>query len=125
MRVVQHQRELVQRRVAEAAAAQKRLQAELLIKAHREAGELQPALVHEQPAQGEIADEAALGRVQHASSLGLRTGVLEKLGVDTDIRIVSAHRTPDRLVAFAKGAADAGFKVIIAGAGAKRVAMYQ
>jgi 5-(carboxyamino)imidazole ribonucleotide mutase len=42
---------------------------------------------------------------------------LEKLGVDTDVRIVSAHRTPDRLVAFAKGAADEGFKVIIAGAG--------
>jgi 5-(carboxyamino)imidazole ribonucleotide mutase len=42
---------------------------------------------------------------------------LEKLGVAADVRIVSAHRTPDRLVAFAKGAADAGFKVIIAGAG--------
>ena len=34
-----------------------------------------------------------------------------------DARIVSAHRTPQRLVAFAQGAADAGFKVIIAGAG--------
>jgi 5-(carboxyamino)imidazole ribonucleotide mutase len=43
--------------------------------------------------------------------------VLEKLEVDTDVRIVSAHRTPDRLVAFAKGAAEEGFKVIIAGAG--------
>ena len=32
-------------------------------------------------------------------------------------RIVSAHRTPDRLVAFAKGAAGEGFKVVIAGAG--------
>ena len=32
-------------------------------------------------------------------------------------RIVSAHRTPDRLFAFAKGARAAGFKVIIAGAG--------
>ena len=32
-------------------------------------------------------------------------------------RIVSAHRTPDRLYAFAKGAKAAGFKVIIAGAG--------
>jgi 5-(carboxyamino)imidazole ribonucleotide mutase len=42
---------------------------------------------------------------------------LEKLGVEADVRIVSAHRTPDRLVAFAKGAADAGFKVVIAGAG--------
>jgi hypothetical protein len=42
---------------------------------------------------------------------------LDKLGVAYDARIVSAHRTPDRLVAFAKGAADEGFKVIIAGAG--------
>ena len=42
---------------------------------------------------------------------------LRKLGVEADVRIVSAHRTPDRLVAFAKGAADEGFKVIIAGAG--------
>ena len=43
--------------------------------------------------------------------------VLEKLGVAHECRIVSAHRTPDRLVAFAKGAADAGLQVIIAGAG--------
>lgn len=42
---------------------------------------------------------------------------LDKLGVAYDARIVSAHRTPDRLVAFAKQAADEGFKVIIAGAG--------
>ncbi len=42
---------------------------------------------------------------------------LDQLGVAHDVRIVSAHRTPDRLVAFAKGAAEAGFKVIIAGAG--------
>ena len=42
---------------------------------------------------------------------------LDELGVSSDARIVSAHRTPDRLVAFAKGARDAGFKVIIAGAG--------
>ena len=42
---------------------------------------------------------------------------LDTLGVAHDARIVSAHRTPDRLVAFAQGAADEGFKVIIAGAG--------
>ena len=42
---------------------------------------------------------------------------LETLGVAADARIVSAHRTPDRLVEFAKGAREAGFKVIIAGAG--------
>jgi 5-(carboxyamino)imidazole ribonucleotide mutase len=42
---------------------------------------------------------------------------LDALGVGYEARIVSAHRTPDRLYAFAKGARDAGFKVIIAGAG--------
>ena len=42
---------------------------------------------------------------------------LEALGVGYDALIVSAHRTPDRLVAFAKGAKAAGFKVVIAGAG--------
>ena len=43
--------------------------------------------------------------------------VLDRLGVAHDCRIVSAHRTPDRMVAFAKGAAEQGFRVIIAGAG--------
>ncbi len=43
--------------------------------------------------------------------------VLEKLGVAHDCRIVSAHRTPDRLVSFAKSAHLEGFKVVIAGAG--------
>ena len=42
---------------------------------------------------------------------------LEGLSVPHEARIVSAHRTPERLFAFAKGAADEGFKVIIAGAG--------
>ena len=42
---------------------------------------------------------------------------LDALGVPYDARIVSAHRTPDRLVAFAKGAVTAGFQVVIAGAG--------
>jgi 5-(carboxyamino)imidazole ribonucleotide mutase len=42
---------------------------------------------------------------------------LEALGVDYETRIVSAHRTPDRMADFARGAADAGLHVIIAGAG--------
>ena len=42
---------------------------------------------------------------------------LEALGISFDARIVSAHRTPDRLVAFAKGAKAEGFKVVIAAAG--------
>jgi 5-(carboxyamino)imidazole ribonucleotide mutase len=43
--------------------------------------------------------------------------VLTELSVPFETRIVSAHRTPDRLYAYAKGAAGRGLKVIIAGAG--------
>jgi 5-(carboxyamino)imidazole ribonucleotide mutase len=42
---------------------------------------------------------------------------LDALKIPHETRIVSAHRTPDRLYAFAKGAKAAGFKLIIAGAG--------
>jgi 5-(carboxyamino)imidazole ribonucleotide mutase len=42
---------------------------------------------------------------------------LEALDIGYEARIISAHRTPDRLVSFAKGARDEGFQVIIAGAG--------
>src|SRR3974390_1344236 len=42
---------------------------------------------------------------------------LDALQIGYQTRIVSAHRTPERLYAFAKGAKAAGFKVIIAGAG--------
>jgi 5-(carboxyamino)imidazole ribonucleotide mutase len=43
--------------------------------------------------------------------------VLATLGVAHDVKIISAHRTPDRLYDFAKGAKAAGYKIIIAGAG--------
>ncbi|GAA2833470.1 5-(carboxyamino)imidazole ribonucleotide mutase [Aminobacter aminovorans] len=49
--------------------------------------------------------------MRHAAEL------LEVLGIAFEARIVSAHRTPDRLYDFAKGAKAAGFRVIIAGAG--------
>jgi 5-(carboxyamino)imidazole ribonucleotide mutase len=42
---------------------------------------------------------------------------LDTLGIGHDARIISAHRTPDRLYAFAKSAKAEGFKVVIAGAG--------
>jgi 5-(carboxyamino)imidazole ribonucleotide mutase len=42
---------------------------------------------------------------------------LQALGVAYDAKVVSAHRTPERMYAFAKGAQAAGYKVIIAGAG--------
>ena len=43
--------------------------------------------------------------------------VLDELEVPSDVRIVSAHRTPDRMADFAKGAEGAGLQVVIAGAG--------
>lgn len=43
--------------------------------------------------------------------------VMDALGVSYDAKVVSAHRTPDRLYDFAKGAKDNGLHVIIAGAG--------
>ena len=43
--------------------------------------------------------------------------ILEQLGISHDVQIVSAHRTPDRLVGYAKSAAERGLKAIIAGAG--------
>jgi len=42
---------------------------------------------------------------------------LGKLGVPFEARVVSAHRTPDRLYEYAKTAGDRGLKVIVAGAG--------
>lgn len=43
--------------------------------------------------------------------------ILDALGIAYETRIVSAHRTPDRLVDYAKSAAGRGLKVIVAGAG--------
>ena len=43
--------------------------------------------------------------------------ILDQLDVACDVRIISAHRTPDRLSDFAKSAAEDGVQVIIAGAG--------
>jgi phosphoribosylaminoimidazole carboxylase PurE protein len=43
--------------------------------------------------------------------------ILERFGVPHEVRVVSAHRTPDDMIAFGHAAADRGLKVIIAGAG--------
>jgi 5-(carboxyamino)imidazole ribonucleotide mutase len=43
--------------------------------------------------------------------------MLDALGVPYETKIVSAHRTPERLYAYARGAAERGLKVIVAGAG--------
>lgn len=43
---------------------------------------------------------------------------LEKLGITSDARVISAHRTPDRLTAYLATAEERGVEVVIAGAGA-------
>ncbi len=50
-------------------------------------------------------------------TMKLAGDVLEELGVPFEAKIVSAHRTPDRLYQYAKGARAAGLRIIIAGAG--------
>lgn len=49
--------------------------------------------------------------MRHASE------TLDALGIASEVRVVSAHRTPDRLYEYAENAVDRGLKVIIAGAG--------
>lgn len=44
-------------------------------------------------------------------------GILDELGIDYEMRIISAHREPDVFFEYAKGAEERGLKVIIAGAG--------
>jgi len=43
--------------------------------------------------------------------------VLKEFGIDAEVEVLSAHRTPERMIEWGKAAAGAGFKVIIAGAG--------
>lgn len=68
---------------------------------------------------GDIANKVAIvmGSQSDWPTMQCAAEVLEELGAATDIRIVSAHRTPDRMVAFARAAEDEGVAVIIAGAG--------
>ncbi|CAA2137271.1 5-(carboxyamino)imidazole ribonucleotide mutase [Hyphomicrobium sp. ghe19] len=50
-------------------------------------------------------------------TMQLTADILTELGVAFETKIVSAHRTPERLYSYAKGAKAAGLKVIVAGAG--------
>jgi 5-(carboxyamino)imidazole ribonucleotide mutase len=58
-----------------------------------------------------------MGSQSDWSTMKHAADTLDALGIRYDARIVSAHRTPDRLVTFAKGAKHEGFHIIIAGAG--------
>lgn len=50
-------------------------------------------------------------------TLEAAVGILDELGVPSELRVVSAHRTPDRLFRYAEEAAGRGLQVVIAGAG--------
>jgi 5-(carboxyamino)imidazole ribonucleotide mutase len=50
-------------------------------------------------------------------TLEAAVAVLDELGVPSELRVVSAHRTPDRLFSYAAGASGRGLRVIVAGAG--------
>lgn len=58
-----------------------------------------------------------MGSQSDWATLKAAADTLDSLAVPYDARIVSAHRTPERLYRFAKGAEAEGFRVIIAGAG--------
>ena len=72
--------------------------------------------------QGEAMDAGAkvaivMGSQSDWPTMRCAAQALDELGVAHDARIVSAHRTPDRMYQFARGAEAEGFRVIIAGAG--------
>lgn len=77
----------------------------------------EPSESPDRQAAGAIRVAIIMGSQSDWDTMSAAAHVLDELGVAHDCRIVSAHRTPDRLVEFAKGAVGAGFQVIIAGAG--------
>jgi len=58
-----------------------------------------------------------MGSQSDWSTIKHAADILSELGVDFESRIISAHRTPDRLYSYAKTAKERGLKCIIAGAG--------
>jgi len=58
-----------------------------------------------------------MGSQSDWATMGLAAEILEQLNVAHEVKIISAHRTPDRLYDYAKAAVSRNLKVIIAGAG--------
>ncbi len=58
-----------------------------------------------------------MGSKSDWSTMHHTSDLLREFGIESEAKIVSAHRTPDLLVEFAKHAAEQGFQIIIAGAG--------
>lgn len=58
-----------------------------------------------------------MGSVSDMETMSAARDVLEELGIPYEVRIVSAHRTPDEMFEYAQNAQARGLKVIVAGAG--------
>lgn len=58
-----------------------------------------------------------MGSASDWATMAHTTATLEALGIAFEVRVVSAHRTPDLLFEYASGAAGRGLEVLIAGAG--------
>jgi 5-(carboxyamino)imidazole ribonucleotide mutase len=69
------------------------------------------------PASQTAAVAIIMGSQSDWATMKHAADTLKALGIAHEAKIVSAHRTPERLYSFAKSAAEKGFKVIIAGAG--------
>ena len=69
------------------------------------------------PSKAKIVVGVIMGSTSDWETMQHATAVLTDLGVAHEAKVVSAHRTPERLYAYARSAAERGIKVIIAGAG--------
>ncbi|MBM7617500.1 5-(carboxyamino)imidazole ribonucleotide mutase [Weissella uvarum] len=58
-----------------------------------------------------------MGSKSDQATMSATTDILDQLGVDYAVDIISAHRTPEKMMDFAKNAKDNGYSIIIAGAG--------
>ncbi|HEX8966563.1 MAG TPA: 5-(carboxyamino)imidazole ribonucleotide mutase [Chloroflexota bacterium] len=59
----------------------------------------------------------AMGSASDLATLEPAARILERFGIEHELRVLSAHRTPDEMAAYARAAASRGLKVLIAGAG--------
>ena len=69
------------------------------------------------PDQSHLRVVVCMGSQSDWDTMREAASILDSLGVAHEVRIISAHRTPDRLSEFARNAADDGVGVIVAGAG--------
>ena len=71
-----------------------------------------------------LSEDPVVGIVMGSDSdwpvMGLAAEVLDEFGVAYEVDVVSAHRMPEEMIAYGKGAAERGLRVIIAGAGERR-----